>query len=168
MNKKDAISLTTSKFLADFFEKVSSYNKIPLKNANWILSELLRYVKDIDTEFINPPVSPKMFSDFVSKVDKGEITGLVAKELLPEMIKTGKNIDDLIKQKGVLKIDSDEEIQGLISEVLSDNQKEVERYKSGEKKLFGFFVGQVMKKTKGRANPQKVNKILREILDGNK
>ncbi len=166
LSKKDAVSLTVSKYLADFFEEVSSYNKIPIKNANWILSELLRYVKDIDTGFINPPVKAKPFAEFVKKVDDGEITGLVAKELLPEMIKTGKEIEVLIKQKGVEKIDSDDKIKELISGVLSENQKEIDRYKAGEKKLFGFFVGQVMKKTKGRANPQKVNLLLKEILDG--
>jgi aspartyl-tRNA(Asn)/glutamyl-tRNA(Gln) amidotransferase subunit B len=166
LNEKDAASLTVSKHLADFFEDVSTYNKIPIKNSNWILSELLRYIKDIDTGFINPPVNAEMFAAFVKKVNDGEITGLVAKELLPEMIKTGKDIDVLIKQKGVEKIDSDDKIKELISDVLFENQKEVERYKSGEKKLFGFFVGQVMKKTKGRANPQKVNLLLKEILNG--
>jgi len=162
----DAGILTTSKSLASFYENTVKYNNLPGENAKWIISELLRYIKDIDTDFLSPPISAEQFSKFVKKVASGELTALVAKDLLPEIIKTGKSIEKLIKEKGVKKIDSDEEISKIIKNILKKNDNLVEKYRNGKTKLFGFFMGQVMKATKGNANPKKVKKILKDILDG--
>ena len=163
----DASLLASSKYLANYYEDVVKINKNPKKSANWILSELLRYIKDIDTEFITPPVTPENFAKFVEKIEKREITGLVAKELLPEIIETKKSIDEIIKEKGIKSISSDEDIMKIIQQVLKNNEDQVKKYKEGKTKLFGFFVGQVMKATKGAADPKKVNTLLKEAIDGN-
>ncbi len=161
----DASLLTSSKYLANYYEKIISYNKLPKKTANWLLSELLRYIKDIDTEFVNPPISPENFAKFIEKIEKREITGPIAKEILPELLKNKKDVETIIKEKGIKSISSDEEILNIINQVLEDNREQVIRYKEGKTKLFGFFVGQVMKATKGAADPKKVNTLLKEALN---
>ncbi len=166
LSYEDASLLTSSKYLADYYEKVVSFNKLPKKSANWLLSELLRYIKDVDTDFITPPIEPDNFAKFIEKIENREITGLIAKELLPELLKTKKTIEELIEEKGIKSISSDEELLKIIKEVLTSNEEQVKKYKEGKTKLFGFFIGQVMKATKGAADPQKVNKLLKEALDG--
>ncbi len=165
LNFDDAYLLSSSKYLANYYEKIVSYNKLPKKTANWLLSELLRYVKDIDTEFVNPPVSPENFAKFIEKIEKREITGPIAKEILPEILKTKKDVETIIKEKGIKSISSDDEILSIINQVLENNREQVIRYKEGKTKLFGFFVGQVMKATKGAADPKKVNTLLKEALN---
>lgn len=109
-------------------------------------------------------VAPENFAGLVNMIDSGEISGKIAKEILPQMAKTGKKADEIIAELGLKQISDEGEISAIINEVIKENPNQLEAYKAGKEQLFGFFVGQVMAKTKGQANPQIVNKLLKEAL----
>jgi aspartyl-tRNA(Asn)/glutamyl-tRNA(Gln) amidotransferase subunit B len=111
-------------------------------------------------------VSPENLVELIRLVNEGIVSRLKAKDILEEMFETGKRAAEIVAEKGYKQLNSEEELSKIVDEVLNDNQKEVERYKKGEKKLFGFFMGKVMKKTGGNASPTVLQKILKKKLDG--
>lgn len=160
----DAEILTSSKELADYFENCLKHYKNPKDISNWITTELLREIKDEDliSDF---SVSPKMLSELLSLVGDGTISRKIAKEIFPEMISSGRSAKSIIDEKGIKQISDSSEIESIVEEILNLNPKEVERYKAGEEKLLGFFVGKVMKITKGKANPKIVNEAIIKLID---
>jgi aspartyl-tRNA(Asn)/glutamyl-tRNA(Gln) amidotransferase subunit B len=100
-------------------------------------------------------------------IENGKISGKIAKEIFPEMISTGKKASEIVQEKGLTQITDEDEIRKIAQKVISDNPNPLEQYRQGKTKVFGFFVGQVMKETRGKANPQLVNKILKELLNKN-
>ncbi|MFN3976844.1 MAG: Asp-tRNA(Asn)/Glu-tRNA(Gln) amidotransferase subunit GatB [Aquificaceae bacterium] len=157
--------LTDNKELGDFFEEaLRHYPQEPKLVANWLLNDLLGNLSEVGKDIENSPVSPKDLAELVRLIKEGVLSSKLAKEVLKEMVLTGKEPQKIVQEKGLIQLSDEGQIRALVEEVLRENPKEVERYRSGEEKLFGFLVGQVMKKAKGKANPQVVNKVLKEML----
>jgi aspartyl-tRNA(Asn)/glutamyl-tRNA(Gln) amidotransferase subunit B len=160
----DAEVLTTSKSLANYYEAgLGTYNK-PKVLSNWIMSELLRELKRDEREIEDCPVSALHLAEMLKMIDDGIISGKIAKSVFEEMYRSGKRAEKIVKEKGWIQVTDFAEIEKIIELVLSANPQEVEAYRQGKDKLFGFFVGQVMKATQGKANPQLVNELLKKKL----
>ncbi|MGH7885109.1 MAG: Asp-tRNA(Asn)/Glu-tRNA(Gln) amidotransferase subunit GatB, partial [Thermodesulfobacteriota bacterium] len=161
--ENDAVILSSSKPLSDYFENCLKHFNNPKALGNWIINELLSVLKDED-EIENFPVKPKKLAELMQFVEEGKINGKIAKEIFPEMISSGKPADVIISEKNLIQITNQSEIELIIEKIIKNNPLELERYRKGEEKLFGFFVGQAMKETKGKANPKIVNEILKKLL----
>jgi aspartyl-tRNA(Asn)/glutamyl-tRNA(Gln) amidotransferase subunit B len=160
----DAEVLTTSKPLANYYEAcLQIYNK-PKAVSNWIMSELLRELKRDEREIEECPVSAPHLAEMLKMIDDGIISGKIAKSVFEEMYRSGKRAEEIVKEKGWVQVTDFAEIERIVEQVLSANPKEVEAYRKGKEKLFGFFVGQVMKGTQGKASPQLVNDLLKKKL----
>jgi len=169
LSEYDAGILATTRALAEFFEETAKLSGQPKAAANWIMGDLLRFYKDSNTDLKNlsdSPVKPKMLADMISLVEKGTISGKIAKTVMEEMYATGKTPQAIIEEKGLVQISNVDEIEMIVSKVIEQNPKPVEQYRQGKTGNFGFFVGQVMKATGGRANPQTVNDVLKKRLAG--
>lgn len=161
----DASVLTTEKALADYYEATAQECKNYKAASNWIMTEVLRELKAAGKEIQDATIKPVQLGKMIALIDKGEISGKIAKTVFQEMWASGKDPETIIKEKGLVQVSDPAVIEKIIDEVLSANTQSVEDYKSGKKKnLFGFFVGAVMKASKGQANPEMVNKILQEKL----
>ena len=165
----DAGVLATTRALADFFEDTAKLSGQPKTAANWIMGDLLRFYKDSNTDvkdLSHSPVKPMMLAEMISLVEKGTISGKIAKTVMEEMYATSKAPQAIIEEKGLVQISNTSEIDKIVTKVIEENPKPAEQYRQGKTGNFGFFVGQVMKATGGRANPQTVNEILRKRLAG--
>jgi len=165
----DAGVLATTRALADFFEDTAKLSGQPKTAANWIMGDLLRFYKDSNTDvkdLSHSPVKPMMLAEMISLVEKGTISGKIAKTVMEEMYATSKAPQAIIEEKGLVQISNTGEIEKIVTKVIEENPKPAEQYRQGKTGNFGFFVGQVMKATGGRANPQTVNEILRKRLAG--
>ncbi|MEI7449820.1 MAG: Asp-tRNA(Asn)/Glu-tRNA(Gln) amidotransferase subunit GatB [Desulfomonile sp.] len=160
----DAGVLTASRDMAEYFEKTVDLFQNPKSVSNWIMTELMRELKGDETGITNCPVSPHQLADLLKLVDNGTVSGKIAKTVFEQMYATGSNPIDIINEKGLLQVSDSEELAAIIGKVLDDNPGEVEKCLSGKTKLIGFFVGQVMKATRGKANPAVVNQILSDEL----
>ncbi len=160
----DAGILTSSKALANYYEECLRSFAKPKIVSNWIMSELLRELKRDEREIEECPVPAAHLSEMLRMVDEGVISGKIAKSVFEEMYRTGKKAGEIVKEKGWVQVSDSSEIDKIIDQVLAANPKEVEAYRKGKEKLFGFFVGQVMKASQGKANPQLVNEILKKKL----
>ncbi|MFN3740946.1 MAG: Asp-tRNA(Asn)/Glu-tRNA(Gln) amidotransferase subunit GatB, partial [Thermodesulfovibrionales bacterium] len=160
----DSDFLVSEKAMADWFEEAVRLGGQPKTVANWIQGELMRLLNEDSKSIEECPMSPEQLVGMLKLIENGTISGKIAKTVFEEMYKTGKKATDIIKEKGLVQISDSSVIERAIDEVISKNPSEVERYRAGEEKLFGFFVGQVMKLTKGKANPQLVNEILKKRL----
>jgi len=160
----DAEVLTAERDLADFFEQtVKIYNQ-PKKVSNWIMGEVLRELNEAKINISQSKFRPENLAKLIKIIDDGLISGKIGKSIFSEIFNTGQDPEEYVRDKGMVQISDSSALEQVVEEVLASLPKEVERYKSGQTKLLGFFVGQVMKKTKGQANPGLVNKILREKL----
>lgn len=162
----DADFLTSSRALANYFEAaVKSFKGTEAKKvSNWIMVELYKLLNEFSLSIEKSPIPPKQLSELLNIVHDGEISGKMAKDVFRKMFDERKKARIVIEELGFKQISDDDKINQLIQDVLAENNKEVERYQSGEEKLFGFLVGQVMKLSKGQANPKKVNAALRKHL----
>jgi aspartyl-tRNA(Asn)/glutamyl-tRNA(Gln) amidotransferase subunit B len=160
----DAQVLTVSKSMANYYEECVKLYPSPKVISNWVMVELLRRLKTDDREIEECPVSPKLLARMLEMIDDGTISGKIAKTVFEYMYLTGEAPEKIVEKKGLLQVTDQEELVEVVEKVLAENPKEVEKYKKGKTNLFGFFVGQVMKETKGKANPGLVNKILRKML----
>jgi len=160
----DAKVISSQKELAEFFEEMLESGVSAKASVTWLTTELLGRLKKYSLDITNSPVSSKKLAELVKKIEQGKISGKGAKEILDVLMERDEDIDGLIESMGLAQVSDDGAILKLIDEVLEANQSKVEEYKGGKVKLFGFFVGQVMKKSKGSANPKKVNELLKEKL----
>jgi aspartyl-tRNA(Asn)/glutamyl-tRNA(Gln) amidotransferase subunit B len=160
----DAEVLTSSKPLANYYEACLQVYAKPKIVSNWIMSELLRELKRDEREIEDCPVPAQNLAEMLKLIDEGLISGKIAKSVFEEMYRTGKKAEEVVKEKGWVQVTDTSAIEKSIEEILAKNPKEVEEYKKGKEKLFGFFVGQVMKATQGKANPQLVNELLKKKL----
>ena len=162
----DAQVLTASKALANYFEESVRDYRSPKSISNWIMGDLLRELKlsgtDIDDSLIRPPHLSKM----IKMIDEDVISGKIAKTVFEEMYRTGKDPEAIVQEKGLVQVTDEGEIEKYVSQVIAENPGEAEAYRGGKDKLIGFFVGQVMKLSGGKANPAKVNEILKSMLRG--
>jgi len=164
----DADILTQEKTLAGYYEKcVQSYGN-PKAASNWIMVEILRELKNADIEIEECPIPPENLGSMIKLIDEGVISGKIAKEVFEEMFRSGDTPESIIQKKGLIQITDDETIAKIVKQVIQENPKAVEEYKKGKTKTFGFLVGQIMKATRGKANPQLANKILKELLGEDK
>ncbi len=167
LTEYDADVLVADKERAKYFENaVEKYSKSPKAIANWIINELLGKLNEAGIPISDSPVKPEHIAELVELIDKGDISTKIAKEVFEEVFKTSKSPKQIVEEKGLKQVSDEGEIRKIIEEIIAQFPKEVEKYKAGNKKLLGFFVGQVMRATKGKANPKLVNKILSEILEG--
>lgn len=155
----DAQVLTSTRQLASYYEAVVADGAQPKKASNWIMSEVLAKIDDMETidSFI---VKPKDLAILLKRIDDATISGKIAKTVFEEMLETGKNPDTIINEKGLRQVTDTGAIESIIDEVIKNNPKSVEDYKNGKDKALKFLIGQVMKESKGKANPQMVNDIL--------
>lgn len=161
----DATVLTIEKDLADFYEETAKESKNFKASSNWIMTELLRELNSASKNIKDSPIKPAQLGKMIAMIDKGTISGKIAKTIFQEMWESGKDPEVIMKDKGLVQISDPAAIEKLVDEVLIANAQTVEDHKSGKKKnLFGFFVGAVMKASKGQANPELVNKILQDKL----
>ncbi|EPR41719.1 Aspartyl/glutamyl-tRNA(Asn/Gln) amidotransferase subunit B [Desulfovibrio sp. X2] len=162
--EKDAAVLTSERDVADYFEAAVGAYAEPKKIANWIMSELLRELKDCDTSLAGCKLTPKGLATLVRLVDSGAISGKIGKQIFGDLFASGEDPEAYVKAKGLSQISDSGELDAVVDAVVAEHPAEAERYRAGEKKLTGFFVGQIMKKTKGQANPKLVNELLARKL----
>jgi aspartyl-tRNA(Asn)/glutamyl-tRNA(Gln) amidotransferase subunit B len=163
--EQDAQVLTSSKALAAYFEDCVRLHPQPKTVANWIMVELIRELKRQELDIEQCPVSAVHLALLLDLIQEGMISGKIAKAVFEEMCETGKAPKTIIQEKGLIQVTDQTQIQAVIDEVLQGNGAKISDYKNGKTKLFGYFVGEVMKKTQGKANPKMVNEILKKKLD---
>ena len=160
----DAGVLTSSRPLADYYEQCVEMFPQPKTTSNWIMGDILRVLKTDDKEIMDCPVTPKHLTDMLKMIDDKTISSKIAKTVFEEMYSSGIPPVEIVKKKGLVQISDEDSILRIIQDILNKNKAEVEAYQNGKTKLLGFFVGQVMKATQGKANPALVNKLLKENL----
>jgi len=165
LSSYDADILTSSKYLAKHFEQILLEYNNPKIVVNWLMGDYLRLLKDRGISIEAAPVLPNAFSKLLALVDKGVISGSIAKTVFEEMFDTGKCPESIIKQKGLEQITDTFEIEEIVEQVIAQNTKSVEDFKEGKAKALGFLIGQAMKATRGKANPQLLNEILLRRLE---
>jgi len=163
----DAEVLTSSKDLADYFEAVLAVFDQPKKVSNWMMTELMRELKGEDAVDVSScKVTPEHLGALLAMIDKGTISGKIAKTVFADMLETGKDPRAIVEEKNLVQMSDEGEIAAIVRGILEANPAQVEQYRAGKTKVLGFFVGQLMKQTKGRANPQLANRLFKKELDG--
>lgn len=160
----DAQTLTDDRAVADYFETVVQLYGDARKAANWITGEVLHALKD-EQSITALPVKPGQLAQLLTRIDDGTISGKMAKDVFATMVQTGRDPDAIILEQGLRQNSDSGELEALVQSVIAANPKECERFRAGESKLMGFFVGQVMKATGGKANPTMINDLLRRHLN---
>ncbi|MEW5768504.1 MAG: Asp-tRNA(Asn)/Glu-tRNA(Gln) amidotransferase subunit GatB [bacterium] len=156
--------LTQDKTLADFFEECTKLYSNPKIVSNWVKGEVLANLSAHNQQVKNSKLTPAGLASLLKLMDEGKISGRIAKEVLTEIFTTGKSPQEIVEEKGMVQISGEEELIGIIEEVLAANPQPVAEYKAGKTKTIGFLVGQVMQATKGKANPGMVNQLLQKKL----
>ena len=162
----DAGILTSSRSLAAYFEACVKLYPQPKTVSNWVMGELLRELNQAGTDAADSPVSPERLISLLTLVDHGTISLKVARDIFPEVYRSGKEPAQIVQEKGLTQVSDEGALKSLIAEVLAKNPSQVEQYKSGKQQVLGFLVGQLMKASGGKANPGKVNEMLRSALAG--
>jgi aspartyl-tRNA(Asn)/glutamyl-tRNA(Gln) amidotransferase subunit B len=161
---QDAVLLTVSRNMADYFEEVVSASSDPKLAANWLLNEYPFLLQEAKVGFAEYPVTSSNFAKLLALVGKNSISGTMAKDVLREMIATRKSPDLIVKEKGLAQITDTDQIAKVVREIIAANPKQVEQYRAGKTETIGWFVGQAMKVTRGQANPQLLQDVLKKEL----
>ena len=164
----EAAQLTESRALAEYYEATAAASGNPRASANWILNELVRELKNAATDIAACPVAPESLSEMIRLIDDNTISGKMAKDVLAEMFKSKRSPRDVVAAMGGGQLSDEAEIRALVEKVVSESPKQAQQYLAGKTGLLGYFVGQVMKLSEGRANPQAVNNIVKQVLDSKK
>lgn len=159
----EADILVYDKPLADYYEEATRYTKSK-HLINWVLRDILKLAKDAKVELKELLVTPRLLAELVTLLDQDIINNRVAQEVFDEIAKTGKSPEEIVEEKGLKQVGSTEELEAIIKEIIEANPQNVAAYKSGKDKLFGFFVGQAMKKTQGKGNPHIINELIKKYL----
>ena len=160
----DAGVLTASKDVARFFEDCVALYAEPKKVSNWIMGDVLRLLKEMALEPENLPIAPAQLIEVLKLVDGGTVSTTVGKTVFEEVFRTGKSAAAIVQEKGLTQISDDGAIREVARAIIQANMETAMEYKNGKEKAFTFFVGQVMKQMKGKANPRTVNEVLKEEL----
>lgn len=160
----DAMILTQERDLADYFERTQAVCGNAKSASNWIMTELTRNLNERGKRIGDSPVAAQKLGQMIALIDNGTISGKIAKTVFSEMWATGGDPETIIKEKGLLQITDTTSIEKIIDDVLAANPSQLESYRAGKDKLFGFFVGQVMKLSKGQASPELVNELLKKKM----
>ncbi|MBE3554195.1 MAG: Asp-tRNA(Asn)/Glu-tRNA(Gln) amidotransferase subunit GatB [Thermicanus sp.] len=161
----DAGVLTLTKKTADFFEKAVAAGVDAKAVSNWMMGELMGYLNKNNMEIDQIPMTPEQLAEMIRLIEKGTISGKIAKTVFAEMLESGKDPDRIVKEKGLVQISDEGAIRQIVEKVVAANPQSVQDYKAGKERAIGYLVGQVMKETKGKANPQMVNQLLVETLN---
>lgn len=161
----DALLITQSKVLSDFFEEAVSKSSSPKLVSNWIMGDLMRILKDKGLEVEQIPFPAEYLARMIKLIESGKISGTIAKKVFEKMFESGKDPETIVKEEGLEVVSDEGALVGIVKSILEKNPQSVDDYKNGKEKAIGFLVGQAMKETKGKANPQIINKILKEELD---
>ena len=165
LDKSEAIIISSSKAMADMFEKASGKTSDAKLVANWLVGDISALLNKDNIEIDESKLSAENFGKLIERIIDNTISGKIAKSVLEEIWENGTDVDEIIESKGLVQIQDESLLEEIAKKVIESNPNQVSAYKSGKDKLFGFFVGQVMKETQGKANPKSVNEILRKILD---
>ncbi len=160
----DADLLTSEKAVAEWFEEAVRAGGQPKAVSNWMMGELMRLLNEENMPIENCLLKPGQLAGMLLLIDKGTISGKMAKAVFAEMFTTGKDAEVIVREKGLVQISDESAIEKAVDEIIAKHPAEVERFKGGEEKLLGFFVGQVMKATRGKANPQMLNDLMKKKL----
>jgi aspartyl-tRNA(Asn)/glutamyl-tRNA(Gln) amidotransferase subunit B len=160
----DADLLTSERAVAEWFEEAVKAGGRPKAVSNWIMGDLMKLLNEENRSIDECPIKPGQLADMLLLIEKGTISGKIAKTVFEEMYRTGKDAKAIVKEKGLVQISDSSEIEKVVDEIIVKSPKEVERFRAGDEKLLGFFVGQAMKATKGKANPQMLNELLKKKL----
>lgn len=161
----DAEILTSSKPLAEYFEETLKAYHRPKMVSNWIMSELLKELNRDKKEVTECLIRPENLAELLKMIDDGVISGKIAKSVFEKMYKTGKSAKEIVEEEGLIQITDESALTEIAKKILDTHPGQVKDYKAGKKKVLGFFIGQMMKETKGKANPQLVNKIFKKLLN---
>jgi len=156
--------LTADRDIADYFEAAVAAGVQSRLAANWIQGDVMRVLNDRKIAIGDLRVSAEYLAALIGLIDKGDISTSIARTVFDDMVETGESPSAIVEKKGLVQISDAGELDGLIDQIIADNPEEVERFKGGDQKLMGFFMGQLMRATKGQANPQKASQLLREKL----
>ena len=162
----DARVLTDESSMAKYFEKVVNEGGAAKSSANWITGDIAAFIKSNRFSFDQLSFKPNELAEMLKMIDAGEISGKIAKEILPELLSKGGSPKQLVKERGLGMIGDPKVIEEIIDKLILNHPNEVESFRAGKKKLLGFFVGQLMKETKGKADPKLANQILNKKLQG--
>jgi aspartyl-tRNA(Asn)/glutamyl-tRNA(Gln) amidotransferase subunit B len=162
----DAGLLTAAKGIADYFEACVRLFNQPKTVSNWVMGELTRELNHSGTDVASSPVSPERLVGLLQMVDTGTVSLKAAREIFPELYGSGKTPEQIVQEKGLTQVSDEGALEHIIAEVLAKNQAQVAQFKEGKQQVLGFLVGQVMKASGGKANPGKVNELLRKRLTG--
>jgi aspartyl-tRNA(Asn)/glutamyl-tRNA(Gln) amidotransferase subunit B len=166
LTEYDAEVLTASRPLAEFFEACVAVGAQAKSAGNWVMGEITRKLNDEGKDIAACPVTPGLLADMLALIDKGTISGKIAKTVFEEMWQSGRSPAAIVEEKGLVQVSDTGEIERIIDAIMTANMGQVEEYRGGKEKVFGFFVGQVMRASKGKANPAVVNELLAKKLAG--
>ncbi len=162
----DAEVLVADKQVAEYFEEVVAAKADPKLVCNWISGELMRIMNENKVDIRNVGIPAESLARLIQFLQEGSISGKIAKTVFEEMVQSGKDPATIIEVRGLKQVSDEGALRGLLETLLNNNPKQVEQYRAGKTQIKGFFVGQVMKETKGQANPKIVNQLLEELLNG--
>lgn len=161
----DATLLVNTKELAKYFEATVELGATPKSVSNWILGDISKVINEKDVAIADVGISPRQLADLINEIEKGTISNTAGKTVFEEILNTGKDVKVIISEKGLAQLNDENVISEMIDSVLMKNEKSIEDYKKGKTNVVGFLVGQVMKESKGKGNPQIINNLVREKLD---
>jgi aspartyl-tRNA(Asn)/glutamyl-tRNA(Gln) amidotransferase subunit B len=162
----DARYLSDERNTAEYFEAVIAAGADPKAAANWMMSDIASYLNTHKLDYPDIALKPETLAELIGLIEQGTISSKIAKEILPELLEKGGSARALVEAKGMTQISDSNLLEQIIAEVLAENPEQLEQYRGGKTKLFGYFVGQLMKKTQGRADPKLANDLLKQHLDG--
>ena len=165
LSEYDADLLAADKDLANFFEAVVKVSNSPKLSANWIMGELSAELNNENLSINESKITSNQLGQLILRIEDGTISGKIAKEIFEKLWSSDNQVDEIIQGEGLEQVTDDKEIETMIDKVINNNPEQLEQYRSGKDRLFGFFVGQVMKASQGKANPKQVNDILRKKLE---
>ena len=160
----DADVLTQEQEVADYFDEGAKLTSTPKIMANWIISELLRELSDAGVSIAECKVTPVNFAEMIELINKKTISGKIAKLVFAEMFTSGNAPAKIVEEKGLVQVSDSSAIENFVDQAITDNEPQVQQYRDGNPKVLQFFVGQVMKLSRGKANPQMVVEMLKEKL----
>jgi len=165
LSNYDADLLAADKDIANYFEEVVKISDSPKLSTNWIMGELSALLNNENLNIKDSKVSSDKLGQLILRIEDATISGKIAKDIFEKMWISGKEVDEIIQDEGLEQVTDDKQIEAMIDEVIKSNPEQLEQYRSGKDRLFGFFVGQVMQASKGKANPKQVNDILQSKLE---
>jgi aspartyl-tRNA(Asn)/glutamyl-tRNA(Gln) amidotransferase subunit B len=165
LSSKESFLITEEKSRAEYFEKMVEVKASPKLSANWLINEVLARLNEDKVQSIDDcSVSPENLGEMLQMIERKEISGKMGKRVFAKMWETKKNPREIVEQEGLKRIDDADTLSKMVDEVIHKFPKQVEDYRNGKEKIFGFFIGEIMKSCKGQADPQQLNTVLKEKL----